>query len=170
MKGLHIKNIQQALRNRATIQDGVINCDGNCVTSPTVETGSIPQAPAPGYQISQNPCSYKIHFSEEVKQIRIFDLSGRLVHSGKGGSKQVIELNKQSFLSGIYLLAFTGQGVKRTSKLMIMEDELFQEKYADNPHHKVSYIRYRNSGRYSWQHYVFHVHAVPCILIPLPPH
>ncbi len=118
----YIRNIQSALRNGASLDKGLIICDGNCVSSPATSLEIFRQDPAsPVSRISQNQNSCSISLSENAEEIRIYDLSGRMVLTGTGGPGNDFEIDKNAVQSGVYLLYLKCQGLVETRKILLWE-------------------------------------------------
>jgi len=119
----YINNIQFALSNGATIEKGgVINCDGNCVYSSGTATDFSERIDgSPIERISQNRHSCTIIFSDNVEEVRLYDLSGRLVLRGDGRPGTEFEIEKNSFQSGLCLLYVRAQGLAHTRKILFWE-------------------------------------------------
>lgn len=115
----YIRNIQSALRNGATLDREVIICDGNCVTNPTPETG-IPKQKVitPIGRVSQNEYICSIAVSGNVDELRIYNLSGRMVVSG-AVTGNVFEIDKKSVPAGIYLVLVMGKDSMQTGKILL---------------------------------------------------
>jgi len=118
----YIRNIQHALRNGASLDKGTIICEGNCVTSPVSANGISVQSPGSIVsRISQNQHSCSIALSVDAEDIRVYDLSGRMILSGVGGPGNDFEIDKNSLPGGLYLLSVKYQGSLKTWKILLWE-------------------------------------------------
>jgi hypothetical protein len=118
----YIRNIQYALRNGATLDKGLIICDGNCVTSPATAievNGEIPGSPVK--RIIQDKYICRISLEGDTEDIRVYDLSGRMVLRGVSGPGADFEIDKNSIPGGLYILSVRAQGLVHTTKILLWE-------------------------------------------------
>ena len=109
------------MRNGATLDREVIICDGNCVTNPTPETGILKQKViTPIGRVIQNEYICSITVSGNVDELRIYNLSGRMVLSG-AVTGNVFEIDKRSVPAGVYLVLVMGKDSMRTGKILLWE-------------------------------------------------
>ncbi|MBM3331589.1 T9SS type A sorting domain-containing protein [candidate division WOR-3 bacterium] len=98
--------------------------DGYFPGAISTRTLSLTPCPSP-FSVSPNPCrgSTVLHWSTgqpgRSTTLRIFDASGRLLHSTSGIRTSSFELRTSSFAAGVYLLRLDSDGRFATARLVV---------------------------------------------------
>jgi hypothetical protein len=116
----YIRNIQDALRNGATLDVGTIVCEGNCVTTGE-NTSSILDASDHSARIFQDSNYIKIIHLENFDELKIYDVSGREVSRYSCSDKETMVLNKSDYAPGTYMITLQSHRneVIQSSKIII---------------------------------------------------
>jgi len=115
----YIQNIQNALRNGASIKNGILTCDGNCVL-----TGleSLSESSPEIVKLSQSKQKVEIQFLKPVSQLKLYDVFGREILNLTKNSRDLLVLNKNNYTSGVYLLVCRdGKNWKVYKKKFVIE-------------------------------------------------
>jgi hypothetical protein len=90
------------------------------VTSPATGTvESENKSFSPISRIIQSKSACTLELSENYTNIRFYDLTGRVVLSGKTGPERIFEIDKHMIPSGIYLVSVNGEGSVYTRKILL---------------------------------------------------